>query len=103
MRGLLVCVIAGFILSGCATTSGFEKKLASLNGITEADLIRSFGTPQQVYETDGSKFLTFTSSRFVMIPSAYGSMGNTRSCQATFEISQGVVVGSTFKGNDCRA
>lgn len=103
MRSLLVCLITGFILAGCATTAGFEKRAASFNGKTEVDLIRTLGVPQQSYETGEKKFLTYSTSRFVMVPTAHGNLGNTLSCQITFEIDRGVVVGSSWRGNDCQA
>jgi hypothetical protein len=57
MKRTLILLIAAVALSGCATTtiSGYEKKLAPYNGISEIDLnlIMLFGTPQQVYEEGG--------------------------------------------------
>jgi len=103
MIARLMCVVMVATLVGCATSAGLRTKLEGINGLSETDLVRSMGTPQQVYETEGAKFLTYSSSRFVMVPTASGSIGNTRSCQITFEINQGIVVGSTFKGNDCKA
>lgn len=100
---LLVCILAAIVLAGCATTSGFEKKVASFNGKSELDLIRALGTPQQSYAVEDKKFLTYSSSRFVMVPTAYGNIGNNLSCQVTFEIYQGMVVSWSWKGNDCQA
>jgi len=101
MKRTLILLIAAVALSGCATTSGYEKKLALFNGISESDLIMLLGTPHQVYETGDRKFLTY--SRFVTVPAAQGSIENTKSCQTTFEVEKGIVIGSTWKGNACKA
>ena len=47
MKRTLILLIAAVALSGCATTttSGYEKKLAPYNGISEIDLIMLLGTP----------------------------------------------------------
>ena len=58
------------------------------------------GTPQQVYEEGGKKFLTY--SRFVTVPAEQGNIGNTKSCQATFEVEKGIVIGSTWKDDACK-
>jgi hypothetical protein len=103
MKRTLILLIAAVALSGCATTttttSGYEKKLAPYNGISEIDLIMLLGTPQQVYKEGGKKFLTYSFSRTV--PAEQGSTGNTKSCQTTFEVEKGIVIGSTWKGNAC--
>ena len=103
MKRTLILLIAAVALSGCATTSGYEKKLALFYGISEIDLIMLLGTPQQVYEAGGRKFLTYSFSKSVMVPAGEGSIENTKSCQTTFEVEKGIVVGSTWKGNACKA
>jgi len=112
-----------FLLLGCATTAGYEKKLASFNGATELELVRAWGPPQQTYETDGFKFLTYSSSRVISVPGmapnytttmtgntahtqrvgGYGGMTASKSCQTTFELKDGIVVSSKWKGNDCKS
>ena len=42
------------------------------------------GTPQQVYEEGGKKFLTYSFSRTV--PAEQGSTGNTKSCQTPLKL-----------------
>ena len=59
MKRTLILLIVAVALSGGATTSGYEKKLATYNGISEIDLIMLLGTPQQVYKEGGKKFLTY--------------------------------------------
>lgn len=103
MSKLIFLLTVAVLLAGCATTGGYERKVASFHGVTEVDLIRVLGTPQQVYDAGERRFITYSSSRFVMVPTAYGNMGNTRSCQTTFELDKGIVVGSSWKGNDCKS
>jgi hypothetical protein len=62
-------VAAGLcLLAGCATTANYEKILQSWVGASELELVRKWGTPQRVYETGGTKFLTYASSRNIYIP-----------------------------------
>lgn len=102
MKKLIMFICASF-LSGCATTGAYEKKLDVFNGASELDLIRAWGAPQQSYETGERKFLLYSSSRNVIVPTAHGPLGNTFSCKTTFEIDKGIVVGSSWSGNDCRS
>lgn len=89
-------------LSGCTTTSGYEKKLALFYGISEIDLIMLLGTPQQVYEAGGRKFLTYSFSKSVMVPAGEGSIENTKSCQTTFEVEKGIVSDQPGKGTPAK-
>ena len=100
MKRTLILLIAAVALSGCATKGGYEKKLATYNGISEIDLIMLLGPPQQVYKEGGKKFLTYSFSRTG--PAEQGSIGNTKSYQTTFEVEKGIVIGSTWKGNACK-
>ena len=92
---LAVLLISTFALQGCAAI--YEKKLASFKGATEPELIRDWGAPQSVYESDGRKFLTYRSSRIA----GFGGMIANYSCQTTFELENGRVVSANFKGDDC--
>lgn len=97
LKKTLVVLIV--LLSGCATTGGYERKLSSFNGATEPELIRTWGAPHRAYESDGRKFLTYQSSRVA----AYRGMAASYSCQTTFELENGRVVSSNFDGSDCRS
>ncbi|MCQ4307954.1 hypothetical protein NA645_08125 [Pseudomonas stutzeri] len=120
---IMLCAI---LISGCATTAKYEAILASWVGSPEGDLIRSWGPPQQVYDTgSGTKYLTYSSSRQVYIPGTsptyttnynpYTNSATTTSyggtpaqninmgCQTTFEVSGGVISSWRWQGNDCRA
>jgi len=123
MRKALALTAILFALISCATTANYEKILNSWVGSTELDLIRKWGPPQQSYETDGIKFLVYSSSRNVYLPGTAPSytttvIGNTAytnrvggtpgqniglSCQTTFEISGERIVSWRWQGNDCTA
>lgn len=121
VRGLsIVCLLA---LSACATTAGYEKLLNSWVGAQEIDLVRSWGPPEQAYETGGRKFIAYTSRRNVYMPgvaptyqtnvigkTAYTTavggtpaMNISKSCMTTFELEGSRIVSWSYKGNDCRA
>lgn len=59
-RSLLM--IALFILAGCATTAKFEEILNSYVGKPERSLIAGWGIPDSVYESGGTKYLTYSQS-----------------------------------------
>ena len=118
------CVIAlvSFI-SGCATTEGYKQVVNSWVGSPEINLIRSWGAPQQSYESGGTKFLIYNSARNVYLSGSSPTytttvIGNTAytnshggspaqnlnfSCQTTFEVQNGTIMSWSFKGNDCKA
>ncbi len=121
--GILTIAILMLALAACATTAKYEKILNSWVGAEELDLVRKWGPPQQVYESGGVKFLTYTSSRNVYIPGTAPTytttyIGNTAyttetggspaynigmQCVTTFEIMQGRIVRWRWEGNDCTA
>jgi hypothetical protein len=112
-----------FALSGCATTAGYEKVLASWVGAQEVDLVRSWGPPVQAYEAGGRKFIVYSDRRNVYLAGTSPSyrtnvVGNTAyttavggspgmnvgmSCTTTFELEGSRVVSWSYKGNDCKA
>jgi hypothetical protein len=116
-------VALAIVLSGCATTDGYKQVVNSWVGSPEINLIRSWGPPQQSYQSGDSKFLVYHSARNVYLPgtpptysttvignTAYtNSYGGTPAqnlnyrCQTTFEVRNGVIASWSFKGNDCMA
>ena len=131
MKKIHVLFFALAVLGGCATptptptptTANYEKIIDSWLGASEIDLIRSWGPPQRSYEAGGTKFIAYIDSRNVQIdgiaPSYQTSIiGNTAytepvggtsslnlsfSCETTFEISNGRIVGWRYQGNNCKA
>ena len=110
-------------LSSCATTEGYERILKSFVGQSEQTLVRSWGAPDGVYESGGTKFLTYRRSAQVMIPGmppTYQTtyIGNTaytqpvggtspfmvnKNCTTTFEVKGEVVNSWRWEGNACKA
>lgn len=119
----LLFVLFILLISGCATTEGYRKIIASWVGSTEIDLIRNWGAPQHSYQSEDSNFIVYNSFRSVYIPGTTPTytttvIGNTAytnttggspaqnlqySCETTFEIKDKKVVSWSFRGNDCKA
>lgn len=119
------------VMSGCATTAGYEKLLNEWLGKEESSLVSSWGPPQGLYVSpDGHRILTYVDERTLVIPGYTApsttyvtgqSFGNTFSgiattynysvppsamqfrCQTNFTIREGRVVSWSYKGNRCRA
>jgi len=122
MNKAFILAIALFV-SGCATSAKYGKLLDTWIGSSEVELIRKWGTPQSVYDTNGRRFMTFVSSRNIYIPGMAPSytttyVGNqaftnqtggypgtnvSKTCATTFEIVDSRVVSWRFEGNDCRS
>lgn len=123
MKKTILLTSLMLVLIGCATTANYEKKLNTWVGATELELVRTWGVPEQVYETGGQKFLVYTSSRRIWIqgtPPSYTAttIGNTTyknrtggspdqemelNCRTTFELENDKVISWNWKGNDCLA
>jgi hypothetical protein len=111
------------ILLGCATTANYEKLLSSWVGSPESALISSWGPPSSVYESDGTKYLTYSKSNSGYIPGVAPSyqttyVGNTayttpvggyagfaysNNCSTTFTISNKTITNWRYEGNACRS
>ena len=122
MRTLRLLIVFP-VLAACATTEAYEKILSSYVGTPESALIAQWGPPHSVYESGGTKYLTYSDSRTVSVPGtppAYsttcnfgyctsfpvgGSSGYTaeRRCRTTFEVRGGAVTSWRHQGNDCVA
>src|SRR4051812_11902023 len=63
---LLMIVSLCLIASG--TTEGYEKVLSSYVGSPEAALIGRLSTPDSVYESGGTKYLTYSNSHTSYVP-----------------------------------
>ena len=87
-----------FILSGCATFTGYNSMVESYHGISEAELVRTWGIPSKIHEAQDSRFLTYSKSDAAM----FGLMEAKVACETTFEIRDRKVISSTFEGGQCR-
>jgi hypothetical protein len=123
MKKTIYLLIFTLVISSCVTTAGYKKIVDSWVGSSELELIRSWGPPQQAYESGGVKFLAYNSSRNVYLAGTAPTytttyIGNTAytsssggtpaqnlnlNCQTTFEISDGKIVSWRFQGNACKA
>ena len=69
MKKLLVGVILGLTLNGCATQSNYKALLDTWVGGTEDQLVNSWGPPNGLYnKPDGGKILTFAWSGSYYLP-----------------------------------
>ena len=122
MRILLLMIVSP-ALAACGTTEGYEKILASYVGNPESALLTQWGAPHSVYESGGTKYLTYSSSRTFSVPGTPptynttcnlgyctsipvgGSSGYTseRRCRTTFEVQGGTVTSWRYQGNNCFA
>ena len=119
----IIYLLIPLSLVACATTANYEKILSTWVGSSEIELIRKWGPPQQSYETNGKKFITYVRTRNVYIPGTNPSytttyIGNTAytntvagtagqnigmSCKTTFELENDRITSWRWEGNDCTA
>ena len=123
MNKLLILLLSVFLIN-CSTQKGYVEILDTWIGATEEELVQKWGVPSGQYnKSDGGKLLSFSSNRTIVLPgssSTYGTISplgtlnlNTYGtpatpiglyCETTFDISSsGVILGYSFKGNDCYA
>lgn len=121
---LVLGALAFASVSACVpTVEGYQALLESYQGASERQLVARWGAPDRSYRSGGSTYLTYSESRSGYVPgiqptyhtdiignTAYttaigGSPGfaYTETCETTFEIRGGRVVGYTFKGDGCTA
>jgi hypothetical protein len=109
-------------MAACATEEGYKKQVESWIGASEEQLVMQWGTPNGVYETGGSRFLTYTDVNDYVVPGSAPYVrteviGNQiithttpgsdpfpvhEDCATTFRITDGKVVDYSFKGNHCK-
>lgn len=124
----LLAALAALTLSACATREGFVARQSALVGQSEAELVATLGVPARTYDVEGRRFLQYEDRRLVSYGGAYpyGGLGygfgrrgfgtglgfglgggypliETRSCDTTFEVHGGRVVGFGARGNACVA
>ncbi|MNF68064.1 hypothetical protein D3C84_498990 [compost metagenome] len=109
------------LLTACATEAKYQNMLNALKGVDELTLIRRWGPPDQVYESQGHRFLVYRYNETVVVPGAapmyqttfsgktaythsYGGSPDTIMsvyCATTFEIADGKVFAYSFRGSNC--
>lgn len=119
------------LLSACADTSSadFDRRMATFVAGPEVQLINGLGVPQNVYETDGRRFLQYDLGGYSRSPSVspsiglgfgsgswgsgvgvgtgigFGFGGNAyppTPCLVTFEVRDGRVLNFERRGDNCR-
>ena len=93
-----------------------EAALSAYVGMSESDLVRSFGVPTRTFETGGRRFLAYDEGSVNIIPGGpyawrpwgWGYYGGAfppqvvqTFCETTFEVANGKVVGFSLRGNAC--
>jgi hypothetical protein len=122
MRAFILVLCAVFLAS-CATEQNYQKLLDTWVGSNEGNLIASWGPPDSVYESDGTKYLTYSKSStgyFPGTPPSYqttmiGSTAYTtavggtsgfaysNNCKTTFTIQNRTITSWRYEGNRCVA
>ncbi|HEX3574371.1 MAG TPA: hypothetical protein VHU42_07205 [Rhodopila sp.] len=108
-------VLATCLLAGCA--GGLAQRQAELAhwvGQPEAQLIGAMGAPHRVFESGGTKFLTYEEIHVQRQPNGpyyfgpgpaapSGFWGETtrQVCDTTFAVAGGVVKSASLRGNGC--
>jgi hypothetical protein len=117
----LTLVLTVLLLTACATEAKYQIKLDALKGTDELGLIRHWGPPDRIFELYGHRFLVYRRSQAMIVPGAepiyqttfsgktaythgYGGTPDTimnLDCTTTFEIVDGKISDSSFRGSDC--
>jgi hypothetical protein len=93
--------LVSLLLSGCATTGGYETVLQSWVGDTTDHLVSVWGVPQQEYRQDnGGKVLEYVHSGQFVVPGATTYQPVTTSTRGTLSTygSNGVDANGTYNG-----
>ena len=123
LPGLFVLTLPALLAACIPTTEGYQQLVDGWKGSTEAQLVGHWGPPDSVYQAQGQRFLTYREHNQYYIPGTaptYSTtvIGNTAytntyggspgryiegSCETTFVLVSGKIVGVNFRGSDCAA
>ena len=107
MRTLLLAAIC-FGVTACVTTHNYEEALNVWKGSSEVSLIKSWGPPADIFNSNGHKFLVYQNSQSTAFEPMKNYSSGSRdylkalSCTTVFDIVDGHVVEWASKGNNCR-
>lgn len=104
------------LLASCATEAGYKETLDFYLETPESFLIEGWGAPDNVYEADGYKYLTYYKNSSVYMPASYnttfyGHSAHTMgygggavqmNCKTTFKVKDSEVISYSYEGNGCR-
>lgn len=102
------------MVSGCASSANFEKKLDELIGMSREDLVDAWGYPHATSESGNVTLLAYEElppgyiTGTFAIPSNFSTMTEEERhdffnpCHVTFAIDDGSVAGYTYEGTYCK-
>ena len=117
MRRLVVAL--ALVLAACADPAAIARHTARMNayvGLSETELVRQLGVPSRSVDSDGHRFLAYSTSQVDIWPSSpfmgfrhygYGYGGGFPPqvvqwrCDTTFELVAGQVISWSQRGNNC--
>lgn len=125
MKRIFLFLLFSVLISGCATTAGYEKILNTWIGLSEEQLFEKWGVPDVIYQNNDKKYFVYNSQSSSYIPgvapsyySTYNSFTNTITtttyggmpgytmnlyCKTTFILENGVISNWQWRGNNCVA
>ena len=122
-RGFLLSLLPALLAACIPTVEGYQQLVDGWMGATEAQLVSQWGPPDNVYQAQGRRFLTYLDESQYYVPGTAPTytttiIGNTAytntyggspgryiqgSCETTFVLLSGKIVDVNFRGNDCAA
>jgi hypothetical protein len=112
VKASALLLLTVLVATGCATEEKYVAETQSWVGRPEKELLATWGAPNRAYQTDGTRYLTYSRLSFVTTggyydrwDSWYGSPGRTMalSCETTFVVASDIIQSASHRGNDCRA
>ncbi len=98
-------LLGALMLSACATHWGYRDYVNSFIGKNSDAVLLDFGAPQGTTPSSGGgRVVTYQSApRNIMLPTAYGLIGNTLSCKTIFLVgADNIVKAASYEGGDCK-
>lgn len=65
---IVAAILVSIGLAGCVGPEAFEAELEGWVGRTEVEIVDAWGPPDQVYENEAGRYLTWRSSRIRLVP-----------------------------------
>ncbi|KXV52409.1 hypothetical protein AD946_13780, partial [Gluconobacter thailandicus] len=99
-KAKLLSVVALLALSACEVPTLQQRQvLDGMVGKSEVDVVRQFGVPSRSYQTEGHSFLAYIENETQYSGGGFPSTYYNTTCQTTFELVTGHVVGWTMRGD----
>jgi len=104
------------VLTACATTAKFEKRMDAKKGLTKEQLINEMGIPDKEYKSENFEIIEYNQSDTIRLPNSstsisYGNQIQTSttdntfnvSCKLEFKLINGIVTYYRYKGGLCKS